>query len=216
MVTSKRVLDIGCADGRHLAELSGIFAHGVGIDFSERFISAAKASYGSIGNIDFLVGDARSMQMPSGAIDVVYSFATLYYLNDIADVYAEIARVLAPGGVAVLEVGNARSLATRISRRPENRALAQHSARTIGDHLQALKAARLDVLTHKSFQLLPMWGNLDGLLSLLRKPALDHLMGKQVKGRMIDEWVSSLPVVRNFAFRHLVVCRKRSYPGGAA
>jgi ubiquinone/menaquinone biosynthesis C-methylase UbiE len=208
LVGSKRVLDIGCADGRHLAELSPLFASGTGVDFSDRFINSAKRNYGHIENIKFMSGDARHLEIPDQSVDVVFSFATLYYVNDIREVYSEVARVLAPNGIAVLEVGNSRSLATKISRRPENAELAQHSSRTIDEHLQALKAANLKVLQHRSFQILPMWGNLDGLLSLLRRPALDRLMSRTVGSRMVDERVSSLPLVKKLAFRHLIVCQK--------
>jgi SAM-dependent methyltransferase len=206
---SKRLLDIGCADGRHLAEISEGLASGIGVDFSERFIESAKANYGHVDNLRFMVADARDIDVPSNTIDVAYSFATLYYVDNISQVYSEISRVLAESGIAILELGNARSLATQISRRPENRDLAQHSARTIEEHLNALKAANLEILIHKSFQILPMWGNLDGILSLLRRPALDRFMARTVNKRMIDEWISSMPFVRKFAFRHLVVCRKR-------
>lgn len=207
-ITSKRVLDIGCADGRHLSELAHLFSTGIGLDFSARFINSALTNHGHLENISFRVGDARQIDLPSGSVDVVYSFATLYYVDDISEVYSEIARLLAPGGVAILEVGNARSLATKISRRPENAMLAQHSARTIGEHKRALGAANLNIVSHRSFQLLPMWGNLDGIFALFRLPALERLMCQSINGLTIDERLSSLPTAREYAFRHLLVCKK--------
>jgi SAM-dependent methyltransferase len=208
LVGANRVLDIGCANGRHLAELSEFIASGTGVDFSPRFIEAAERDYKSNAKLSFLVADARSIPLPSASFEAIYSFATLYYVDEIDKVYAEIERLLVPGGFTVLEVGNAKSLATRVSSRKENAQLAQHSRRTIGDHLEALARSNLKIVSHRAFQILPMWGNLPGLLAWTRMPALDKLMAKSVGGRMIDEWVSSAPGLNRLAFRHLLVAQK--------
>lgn len=210
LVGGGRVLDIGCANGRHLAELSEFITSGTGVDFSARFIEAAGRDYATNGKLSFLVADARSMPLTSASFDVIYSFATLYHVDEINKVYAEIERLLVPGGFTVLEVGNARSLATRVSCQKENAQLAQHSRRTISDHLEALARSNLEIVSHRAFQILPMWGNLPGFLAWTRMPALDKLMAKSVGGHMIDEWVSNLPGLKNYAFRHLIVAQKRS------
>ncbi|QWG25099.1 class I SAM-dependent methyltransferase [Bradyrhizobium sediminis] len=207
-VRGRRVLDIGCANGRHLAELADSIARGVGVDFAPRFIEAAKRDFASLTNLSFFVADARDIPLEDASVDIAYSFATLYYIDDIENAYKEIARLLVPGGVAVLELGNANSLATRIARNPQNAHLAQHSKRVIGDHLSALSGAGLGVKSHRAFQILPMWGSISGLLSWTRHPLLDALMNKMVFGRMIDEWVSNLPGLKGLAFRHLIVVEK--------
>jgi hypothetical protein len=36
-----------------------------------------------------------------------------------------------------------------------------------------------------------------------------RLLAKQINGKMLDEWISNLPVLKLFAFRHIFVCEKR-------
>jgi SAM-dependent methyltransferase len=203
-----RVLDIGCANGRHLAELAPQIKSGIGVDYSTLFIDAAQRDYGAVANVRFEAGDARKLPVGDSSIDCAFSFSTLYILDDIGQVYAEIARVLAPGGVAILEAGNARSLTTRVSRQPAFADHAQHSDRVIGDHLAALAGQGLEVISHRAFQILPMWGTLPFPLSLTRWPPLEKAMQRTVRGRMVDEWVSNLPLLKSYAFRHIIVVKK--------
>jgi len=32
---------------------------------------------------------------------------------------------------------------------------------------------------------------------------------REVGGKILDEWISNLPVFKQFAFRHIFVCEKR-------
>ena len=129
-IDGKRVLDLGCGNGRHLTELAERVAFGVGVDFSLPFIQYAADRFKNISNLCFVLADARALPFAAHSFDCVYSFAALYYLDDIEPVYAELRRILALGGFALIEVGNARSMATRVSRHYP--AIAQHSCRTIG------------------------------------------------------------------------------------
>jgi SAM-dependent methyltransferase len=205
-VAGKRVLDLGCGNGQHLADLASHIGLGVGVDFSFRFIKYATETFAGFGNLRFAVADARGLPLADRSVDCAYSFATIYYIDDIEPIYRELARVLVPGGVALLELGNARSLGTLVSRQYNQ--FARHSRRTIGDHRDALKRNGFETKIWRSFQLLPMWGDKPDWLQILRRPALEKIVTRHVGGRMIDEWISSLPGVRRFAFRHLVVAQK--------
>jgi SAM-dependent methyltransferase len=206
LVRGKRVLDIGCGNGRHLADLSPLFHSAVGVDFSAPFIKYATETFSGLDKIRFLEGDARNLPVADGVFDCAYSFATMYNIDDTRPVYRELARVLVPGGFAVLELGNARSFATLVSKRYAH--ISRHSRRTIGEHLNELRRNGLRIQTWRSFQILPMWGDKPNWLQVLRKPALERLILRKVAGRMIDEWISSLSGIRRFAFRHLVVAQK--------
>jgi SAM-dependent methyltransferase len=205
---NKSVLDLGCADGRHLREIVGKIHRGVGLDFSIPFITrAVEASReDQSANLRFIVGDVRMLPLESHSVECAYSFATLYYINDIERLYSELHRVLMPRGIAILELGNSRSLATIVSRHyPE---LPSHSRQTIARHVSAIKAAGFKPVEWRSFQILPLWGSRPRWLQILRLPALERIAMTVVKGRMIDEWISSSPMLRSLAFRHLIVVEK--------
>src|SRR5690606_9213172 len=122
------------------------------------------------------------------SIDCCYSFATMYYVDDMQPVYRELSRVIVSGGHVVLELGNARSLSTLVSRRYDQ--FPRHSARTIGEHVSGLRRNGFRIVVWRSFQILPMWGDRPDWLQILRRPAVEKLMMRRIKGRMIDEWIS--------------------------
>jgi ubiquinone/menaquinone biosynthesis C-methylase UbiE len=204
----KTVLDLGCADGRHLREIASNISFGIGLDFSIPFIERAieASSKDRSKNLCFLVGDVRALPLESSSVECAYSFATLYYLDEMKEAYAELHRVLTPGGVAILELGNSRSLATIVSRQYPD--LPGHSRQTVTQHLRAIKMAGFRLTEWRSFQILPFWGARPRWLQVLRLPVVERLAMTAVKGRMIDEWVSSSLALKRFAFRHLMVVEK--------
>jgi ubiquinone/menaquinone biosynthesis C-methylase UbiE len=208
-VNGGRVVDLGCGNGRHLIEIANRISQGIGLDFSLPFIREARNETGKYFNIDFIVCDARKMPISSNSIDSVYSFATIYHINDITTLYNELARMLVAGGMAVIEIGNAKSINTLMMRQEKYADFAQHSRRTRREHLETLEASGFKIVSQRSFQLLPMWGDPPKYLRWTRHSCLEKIMKGKFKNRMIDEWISSLPVARSFAFRHLLVCQKQ-------
>lgn len=211
-IEGKRVLDLGCGNGRHLSEIADRVATGIGVDFSLPFIRQARKTFNPGGNVHWVVSDGRRIPIAPATIDTIFSFAAIYNVDDIGALYAEVANILAPGGVAVLEVGNARSISSMVARQKCYADIAQHSSRTLPEHLRALKENGFAILEMRSFQLLPMWGDPPRGLRWMRSPRLERLMLKTVGGRMVDEWLSGLPLLRSLAFRHLIVCRKGGVP----
>ena len=92
-IGGKRVLDLGCGNGRHLAELANQIAFGVGVDFSLPFIRYAAEEFKNISNLGFALADVRAMPLPPIRSIASYSFAALYYLDEIEPVYAELRRI---------------------------------------------------------------------------------------------------------------------------
>src|SRR6266478_1995055 len=76
----KTVLDLGCADGRHLREIASKIRFGIGLDFSIPFVARAieTSSKDESANLCFLVGDVRLLPLESTSVECAYSFATLY------------------------------------------------------------------------------------------------------------------------------------------
>jgi len=98
------VLDYGCGDGSFSRFLAVRGANVVGIDISPKLIEQARASASRMGmngsSPQFMVGDAHRTPFGDGTFDYVVGNGALHHL-DLEKAYAEIARVLKPGGRAL-------------------------------------------------------------------------------------------------------------------
>lgn len=86
-LTSGRVLDLGCGEGRFLPP------GGVGMDVDPERLRAARACSPLV-----VQGDARRVPFAARTFDTVYAHRMLNDTGDVDGVLAEIARVLRPGG----------------------------------------------------------------------------------------------------------------------
>lgn len=100
------VLDVGCGAGedvRAMAEIVGSSGRAVGIDGSATMIGAAQErSAGSLFPVAFFVGDAEHLDFGDASFDGCRADRVLQHLSDPAQAVMEIARVLRPGGRAVV------------------------------------------------------------------------------------------------------------------
>ncbi len=101
----KRVLEIGVGHGSHaqlLAEHSGDF---LGIDLSTlacQLTSERLRLFGCSGHVANM--DAERMGLPDGSVDFVWSWGVIHHSADTSKALLEAARVLKPGGSAVIMV----------------------------------------------------------------------------------------------------------------
>jgi SAM-dependent methyltransferase len=92
----RRILDIGCADGRITAEIAGRTKGEVtGIDIRPDRVDRARKDHADIA---FQAADARELPFDDGAFDAVITSFTLMWTGRPDRVLAEAVRVLAPGG----------------------------------------------------------------------------------------------------------------------
>jgi len=102
---TRRVLDVGCGTGATvLAEARACpGATVVGVDISGEMIARAKRAIGPdlAARVSVMVADAARLPFERASFDVVTGHSFLYLLQDRADVLAEVARVLRPGGRAI-------------------------------------------------------------------------------------------------------------------
>jgi len=202
------VLDVCCGTGGRLFALGEKIKVGVGVDFTKDFIREAqeRANIQGHSNLSFICGSARELPVSSQSADLAYCFSSLYTIPNVAEVIAEMSRVLKPDGYCILDFGNRFSVNTLVSRaHPE---LARHRHLSIRAMRKAMAAANLRPVERRCFQLLPLWSDRPRWLYPLLWPGWIQIMEKQICGRMIDEWISNLPGLRNLAFRQIYICGK--------
>lgn len=99
------IVDIGCGPGfltRDLAAGAGEEGSVLGLDQSEAMLEIARQRCAGLEGVRFEQGDAVSLPLPDASIDLATSTQVLEYVAEVDRALAEIARVLRPGGRAVL------------------------------------------------------------------------------------------------------------------
>jgi ubiquinone/menaquinone biosynthesis C-methylase UbiE len=91
------VAEICCGRGEAFHLLSDRMERGVGVDVSLAVLKAARIEHPSM-TLHFLQGDATSLPLTSGAFDTVFMLGGIHHVNDRARLFAEIQRILKPGG----------------------------------------------------------------------------------------------------------------------
>jgi ubiquinone/menaquinone biosynthesis C-methylase UbiE len=103
-----RVLEIACGPGRLTVEVEGV-SLGVAVDFSPSMLQVARSRMnGEQRDWTFLRTDAFVLPFRSESFDAVYTlrFVRHFRLEDRRKLYAEIRRVLRPGGVFMMDALN--------------------------------------------------------------------------------------------------------------
>ena len=98
------ILDLGCGPGDLAAMLSLRLpeARIVGLDIAPAMVEQARRRSPRSDRLSFEVGDVARLAFESGSIDVVVSSLSLHHWQDSGAAFAEIARVLRPGGTALV------------------------------------------------------------------------------------------------------------------
>ncbi|MDF9816536.1 class I SAM-dependent methyltransferase [Streptomyces sp. SPB162] len=98
--TARTLLDVGCGTGLVTERLARPGLRVLGVDASAGMASVAAGRVGS----GVVLGDSRRLPFAGGCVDAVCAVWLLHLLPDAAEVIAECARVLRPGGVFVTTV----------------------------------------------------------------------------------------------------------------
>jgi ubiquinone/menaquinone biosynthesis C-methylase UbiE len=102
----ERLLEIGFGGGGLLASLLGTGASKViGVDVSEPMLARARLRFRreiAAGRLRVIHGSVERLPLEPASIDGAVSVASLYFWSDPAKAFAELARVVRPGGGLVL------------------------------------------------------------------------------------------------------------------
>jgi SAM-dependent methyltransferase len=211
--TGKDVLDLCCGTGSYLIPNLSLFRSVVAVDFSETMLKALRSRLPASpsARVDIRHEDAQELSLADDTVDFVWSYTALYYVPDLPRTLYHVARVLRPGGHAALELGNSRSLNQIVSvRQHRETGAVRPYYRPYSELRRLLADAGLTTVEWHAFQLLTMYGAPRSLraLSPLFSARWKTVVGFQVGGRSIDEWVSGSRPLRHLAFRHLVLVRR--------
>ncbi|MEI8335090.1 MAG: ubiquinone/menaquinone biosynthesis methyltransferase, partial [Chloroflexota bacterium] len=106
-------VDVACGTGKVSAALAkrvGSTGRVVGVDFAPRMIDRALRAHRTAANLEFVVGDALALPLPDATFDAATIAFGMRNLPDYRRGFAEMARVVRPGGrVVCLEISRPRS-----------------------------------------------------------------------------------------------------------
>ncbi|TVP71811.1 MAG: 3-demethylubiquinone-9 3-O-methyltransferase [Rhodobacteraceae bacterium] len=110
--TGREVLDLGCAGGFMAEALDDRGARVTGIDPAAEAIAAARAHAQAHGrDIRYDTGMGEALPYSDASFDAVVCVDVLEHVRDLAQVLAETARVLRPGGLFLFDTINRNPLA---------------------------------------------------------------------------------------------------------
>jgi SAM-dependent methyltransferase len=146
---TERALDIGFGGGLGLALLLRQAQTVHGVDISATMISRARSTFRTeiaAGRLQLHEGSMTKLPLPDNAADAIVSTNTIYFIDDLGAAFAEVARVLAPGGRFVLGLGDPELMA-------KSRMLADNGfrLRPLDEVKAALATAGLPVTRHERF-----------------------------------------------------------------
>jgi arsenite methyltransferase len=103
LIPGERVLDLGSGAGTDslvAAQMVGEQGHVTGIDMTPQMLAKARAAAAEMGatNVEFVESEAERLPFPDASFDVVVSNGVIDLIPDKDAVFAELHRVLLPGG----------------------------------------------------------------------------------------------------------------------
>ncbi len=99
------VLSVGCGPGVILRSVANLDSsiRATGIDISRDRLQQARERNRDNSRLQFVCGDAQSMEFQSNSFDLVYCRMLLQYLKEKERAVSEMARVCRPGGIVLLQ-----------------------------------------------------------------------------------------------------------------
>ena len=98
-----KAVDLGCGGGRNAGELLKKYpkAHVTAIDYSDLSVEKARGYNRDMiaaGRCTIQQGDVSNLKLPAGTFDLATAFETVYFWPGLEKCFAQVAKVLRPGG----------------------------------------------------------------------------------------------------------------------
>ncbi len=92
------IVDLGCGTGAMLPLLAPVAGRVVGVDREEAMLAVAEERVAGITNIELRRGLLDALPLEDGSVDLALCQLVLHHVRELAPVYQEVSRVLAPAG----------------------------------------------------------------------------------------------------------------------
>ncbi|MDO8471183.1 MAG: class I SAM-dependent methyltransferase [bacterium] len=100
---NKKILDVGCGDGRYMERLEKLGARYVyGLDESRVMLEEAK--HRGINSKKLFYSSIEKSELPSNSFDIIYARFSLQHLKNLDQMYKEVSRLLKKGGALIFAV----------------------------------------------------------------------------------------------------------------
>lgn len=194
------VLEAGCGNGNNGLSVAASVGRFIGLDLSADMLRRfrRRAMEADLAGVELAQGDLTAIPLAADTCDLAFCYSTLYYVREADRVIAELARVLKPQGLAVVEFANGRSLGAAYSKLRYN---VPHFFQTPGEMAALLDRADLEIIDHRRFQAIP---------NLVIRGGLRRWYQAERNGRRSwDERLSGSWPLRGLAHKHLITARKK-------
>lgn len=209
----QQLLDLGCSWSRWTIAAAKRGFDVVGLDPSLGALMAARRVSGALGiRSRYVCGDARFLPFRDASFDCIFSYGVLQHLSEpnVELVLQEVARVLKPGGVSLIQMANKAGLRSlyhqarrgfRVPKEFEVRYWSMRSLRETFDRLLGESTTFADCFFGLGLQKADM-----DLMPIAYRALIG--LSEVVKG-----WSRNLPVLTNFADSVFLLSRR---PGESA
>ena len=102
-ISPENAVDLGCGAGRNVGELLKRYpkAHVTGVDYSDLSVEKSKDYNKAMieaGRCEVVQGDVSDLKLPADAFNLATAFETIYFWPGLEKCFAQVAKVLKPGG----------------------------------------------------------------------------------------------------------------------
>ena len=98
----RHIADLGCGTGHLLGLLASTGARVTGVDREKAMLAVARERTADLENVELLGGLLGAVPLDDHSVDLATVAFVLHHIRTLEPVFADVARVLAPGGRAVL------------------------------------------------------------------------------------------------------------------
>ena len=205
-----KILDLCCGTGEYSRYIDTRRNAYFGVDFAINMLVEFKSGPLFNEGMCLSIADANELPFANNMFDICFSFSSLYCCDDLNSVLKEISRVLSDDGIAVIELSTKNNINAYVSNYwALNANWAFPFFVSYDSMIRDINNIGFEIIEERSFQLLPVlrgpWWSIFIANSLL-KPFLKI----KIKGKTLDEYISSKQLLKKYAFKHFFVLSKKS------